>query len=93
MGNSPKPQQDRQFVESAGFCAEHFLPAAGQSPRPHDAVAALLTLYDDNAADQTATGQRREWHLAREWRDRMYRPEQVAARQAAIRERGRNQLT
>jgi enoyl-CoA hydratase len=57
------------------------------------AVAALLTLYDDNAADQTGTGQRREWHLAREWRDRMYRPEHVAARQAAIRERGRNQLT
>jgi enoyl-CoA hydratase/carnithine racemase len=56
------------------------------------AVAALLTLYDDNAADQTSTGQQREWHLAREWRDRMYRPEHVAARQEAIRERGRNQL-
>jgi enoyl-CoA hydratase len=56
------------------------------------AVAALLTLYDDNAADQTATGQRREWHLAREWRDQMYRPERVAARQAGIRERGRSQL-
>jgi enoyl-CoA hydratase len=57
------------------------------------AVAALLTLYDDNAADQTTAGQQREWHLAREWRDRMYRPEVVAARQAEIRERGRKQLT
>ncbi len=58
-----------------------------------EAMAALLTLYDDNAADQTATGQQREWHLAREWRDRRYRPERVAAREAGIRERGRSQLT
>ena len=58
-----------------------------------EAVAALLTLYDDNAADQTGPGQQREWHLAREWRDRRYRPERVAAREAAIRERGRSQLT
>lgn len=58
-----------------------------------EAVAALLTLYDDNAADQTRTGQQREWHLARDWRDRVYRPERVAARQAGIRERGRGQLT
>jgi enoyl-CoA hydratase len=57
------------------------------------AVAALLTLYDDNAADQTAAGQRREWRVAREWRDRMYVPERVAARQAGIRQRGRSQLT
>jgi hypothetical protein len=56
-------------------------------------MAALLTLYDDNAADQTGPGQQREWHLAREWRDRSYRPERVAAREAAIRERGRSQLT
>jgi enoyl-CoA hydratase len=55
------------------------------------AVAALLTLYDDNAADQIAAGQQREWHVAREWRDRSYAPEQVAARQAAIRQRGRSQ--
>jgi 8-oxo-dGTP pyrophosphatase MutT (NUDIX family) len=47
MGNSPKPQEDRQCVESRGFCAEHFLPAAGQSPRPHDAVAALL-IHEDS---------------------------------------------
>jgi enoyl-CoA hydratase len=57
-----------------------------------EAVAALLTLYDDNADDQTRTGQQREWHLARDWRDRVYRPERVAARQAGVRERGRNQL-
>jgi enoyl-CoA hydratase len=58
-----------------------------------EAVAALLGLYDDNAADQTRTGHQREWQLARDWRDRVYRPERVAARQAALRTRGRNQLT
>ena len=56
------------------------------------AVAALLTLYDDNAGDQIAAGQQREWHVAREWRDHQYAPEQVASRQAGIRQRGRNQL-
>jgi enoyl-CoA hydratase len=56
------------------------------------AVAALLNLYNDNAADQTAPGQRREWHLARKWHDQVYRPERVAARQMGIRERGRSQL-
>ena len=73
------------------------IPAATQLARDvcsndREAVAALLTLYDDNAADQTAAGQQREWHVAREWRDRKYRPEHVAARQAGIRERGRSQL-
>jgi hypothetical protein len=58
-----------------------------------EAVAALLTLYDDNAADQTRAGLEREWHVARDWRDRMYRPERVAARQETVRKRGRNQLT
>ena len=56
------------------------------------AVAALLTLYDDNASDQIAAGQQREWHVAREWRDHQYTPELVASRQAGIRQRGRNQL-
>jgi enoyl-CoA hydratase len=56
------------------------------------AVGALLTLYDDNAADQIQAGQQREWRVAREWRDQVYRPERVAARQDGIRERGRNQL-
>jgi len=46
MGNSPKLQEDGQFVESRGFCAEHFVSAHGQSPRPHDAVAALLVHED-----------------------------------------------
>jgi enoyl-CoA hydratase len=74
------------------------LPAATRlardvSSNDRDAVAALMRLYDDNAADQTATGQQREWHAAREWRDRTYAPEHVAARQAAIRQRGRSQLT
>lgn len=74
------------------------LPVATQLGRDvcsndREAMAALLTLYDDNAADQTGPGQQREWQLAREWRDRSYRPERVAAREAAIRERGRSQLT
>jgi enoyl-CoA hydratase len=73
------------------------IPAATQLARDvcsndREAVAALLTLYDDNAADQTAAGQQREWYVAREWRDRKYRPEHVATRQAGIRERGRSQL-
>jgi len=73
------------------------IPAATQLARDvcsndREAVAALLTLYDDNAADQTAAGQQREWYVAREWRDRKYRPEHIAARQAGIRERGRSQL-
>jgi 8-oxo-dGTP pyrophosphatase MutT (NUDIX family) len=46
MGNSPKLQEDRQFVESRGFCAEHFVSKHGQLPRPHDAVAALLVHED-----------------------------------------------
>lgn len=57
-----------------------------------EAIAALLTLYDDNAGDQTESGQQREWRLAREWRDRVYRPERVAARRAGVRDRGRGQL-
>lgn len=58
-----------------------------------EAVAALLTLYDDNAADQTRAGLEREWHVARDWRDRMYRPERVAERRETVRERGRSQLS
>jgi enoyl-CoA hydratase len=56
------------------------------------AVAALLALYDDNAADQISVGQEREWRVAREWRDRMYSPERVASREAGIRQRGRSQV-
>jgi hypothetical protein len=58
-----------------------------------DAVATLLTLYDDNAADQIASGLQREWTLAREWRDRVFSPETVGARRSGIRERGRDQIS
>jgi len=34
------------FVESRGFRPEHFVPTGGKSPRPHDAVAALLVHED-----------------------------------------------
>ena len=80
-------------VPHDGLLAEATRLARDVCSNDREAVAALLTLYDDNAADQTRTGQQREWHLARDWRDRVYRPERVAARQAGIRERGRNQLT
>jgi enoyl-CoA hydratase len=56
------------------------------------AVPTLLTLYDDNAGDQIAAGLRREYVLAREWRDRMVRPDVVAQRREGIREHGRSQL-
>jgi enoyl-CoA hydratase len=57
------------------------------------AVPTLLTLYDDNAGDQLASGLRREYLLAREWRDNMVRPEAVAQRRDGIREHGRSQLS
>jgi enoyl-CoA hydratase len=57
-----------------------------------DAIATLLGLYDDNAADLTASGLRREWLLAREWRDRAFSPATVGERRDAIRARGRAQV-
>lgn len=41
-----KPQETWAFVESQEFRIEHFIPVHGQSPRPHDAVAALLVHED-----------------------------------------------
>ena len=46
MGNSPDPQEEAAFVESRGFRPQLFVPAGGRSPRPHDAVAALLVHED-----------------------------------------------
>ncbi len=46
MGNSPDPQEEAAFVESRGFRPQLFVPAGGCSPRPHDAVAALLVHED-----------------------------------------------
>jgi enoyl-CoA hydratase len=57
------------------------------------AVPTLLTLYDDNADDQTASGLRREYVLAREWRDNMVSPEAVAQRQDGIRAHGHSQIS
>src|SRR5487761_1135759 len=57
------------------------------------AVTPPLPPAAGNPAETPAAGPRREWASRREWRDRVYRPEHVAARQAAIRERGREQLT
>jgi enoyl-CoA hydratase len=56
------------------------------------AAATLLTLYDDNASDQIASGLRREYVLAREWRDGVFRSSTVAARREEVRERGRSQV-
>lgn len=57
------------------------------------AVSALLMLYDDNAEEQIEAGLRREYVLAREWRDSMVTPDGVAARRAAVQARGRSQLS
>ena len=46
MGNSRDPQEEAAFVESRGFRPQHFVPAGGRSPRPCDAVAALLVHED-----------------------------------------------
>lgn len=57
------------------------------------AAATLLTLYDDNAAEQIEAGLRREYVLAREWRDRVLEVSAMAERGAAVRARGRDQLS
>src|SRR5882724_11200550 len=44
------------FVESREFRAEHFIPAHGQSPHPHDAVAALLVHEDGRYIMQLRDG-------------------------------------
>jgi len=46
MGNSPDRQEEAVFVESHGFRPEYFVPIPGKSPRPCDAVAALLVHED-----------------------------------------------
>jgi enoyl-CoA hydratase len=56
------------------------------------AAATLLTLYDDNAAEQIAAGLHREYVLAREWRDGVFESSSIAARRDAVRERGRSQV-
>ena len=46
MENSPDRQEEVLFVESPGFHPGHFVPTRGRSPRPRDAVAALLVHED-----------------------------------------------
>ena len=57
------------------------------------AAATLLTLYDDNAAEQVEAGLRREHVLAREWRDGVFSSSAMAERGAAVRSRGRDQIS
>jgi enoyl-CoA hydratase len=57
------------------------------------AVGTLLTLYDDSAGEQIEAGLRREWTLARDWRERMFRPETVSARRESLQARGRSQVS
>ena len=57
------------------------------------AAATLLTLYDDNADDQTASGLRREYVLAREWRDGVFQSNTIVERGGAVRDRGRSQMS
>jgi enoyl-CoA hydratase len=57
------------------------------------AAATLLTLYDDNADDQIGSGLRREYVLAREWRDGVFQSETIVERRAAVRDRGRSQMS
>src|ERR1700675_4537389 len=47
MGGSSSLQEECDSLHACVTCAEHFLPADGQSPRPHDAVAALL-IHEDS---------------------------------------------
>ena len=56
------------------------------------AASTLLTLYDDSAGEQIAAGLRREYVLAREWRDGVFEASTVAARRDVVRERGRSQV-
>lgn len=57
------------------------------------ASATLLTLYDDNAFDQLEAGMRREYKLAREWRDGVFESSTIAERRDAVQARGRSQTS
>jgi enoyl-CoA hydratase len=57
------------------------------------ASATLLTLYDDNAFDLLEAGMRREYRLAREWRDGVFESAAIAERREAVQARGRSQTS
>lgn len=46
MGNPPDQREEVAFLESPGFDPRHFVPTPGKSPRPCDAVAAVL-IHED----------------------------------------------
>ena len=82
-----------RVVPHADLLAEAVRIAQDICSNDRVAVPTLLTLYDDNADDQIASGLRREYVLAREWRDQMVRPDTVAERRDGIREHGRSQIS
>ena len=53
-----KSQETDAFVVSQEFRVEHFIPVHGPSPRPHDAVAALLSHEDGRCIMQLRGGMR-----------------------------------
>lgn len=56
MGNISNAGETEGFVESKEFSATHFLPAHRRSPRPCDAVAALLIHEDGRYIMQLRDG-------------------------------------
>ncbi|MEO8007157.1 MAG: NUDIX domain-containing protein [Betaproteobacteria bacterium] len=56
MGNTSDLEETGAFVESKEFRAEHFIPAHGRSPTPHDAVASLLIQEDGRYIMQLRDG-------------------------------------
>lgn len=56
MGNTSDMEGTGCFVESREFRVEHFIPAHGRSPSPHDAVASLLIHEDGRYIMQLRDG-------------------------------------
>lgn len=56
MGNSSDAEGTGAFIESKEFRTEYFIPAHRRSPRPHDAVAALLIHEDGRYIMQLRDG-------------------------------------
>lgn len=56
MDKQPEAGHSGRFIESPEFRVEHFIPAHRRSPRPHDAVAALLVHEDGRYIMQLRDG-------------------------------------
>jgi enoyl-CoA hydratase len=80
-----------QVVPHAQLLAEATGLASDICSNDRRAVRALRALYDENAADVTATGLEREYRLARKWRDETFSPEVARERRVGVVTRGRNQ--